>query len=890
MYAFKNFIILLALFLLTACGGGGNTLIIPTKTPQEIAITKIIDYNMDKTNLPTISDYVNAGINGVNKDNIQIINEKIVKLKKEDKDSINKIQKIVDSFQQVKDTTPPSVTILGKNPLIINIGDTYIEKGAIANDYIDGILTVKIKGSVDKNVSGINIISYTATDSSGNNETVYRSIIVGQNTIVSPPNDNNNISINEVLASNLYTNLDTDEYKSSDWIELYNNENQTVDIGGFFLSDDKNNTLKWKIPNKTYLAPHGYLLIWADEKNKKANELHTNFKLSSKGETLILSDNIGNELDTIEFPKQKGDISCAKINGNLAYMVPTPNAKNNYIKYNKPSTSKKPIFVPTNGFYNTPQNITLSSKNKGTIYYTTDGSIPAKNSKVYSSPILVNKTTVIRARTLENGKFLSNVRTKTYLINHTTTLPIVSLATDSKYLFDDDIGIYTIGTNGIPLTQCMSTYTKPVNYAREWIRPVHLEYFNEQHQDDFSLTLDFAITGQCSRDYRKKSFSFELDSKYDTKKLNYKLYEDKNSTEFKDFKIRGGDYGFQIGDNLASQLVANGNLDVDYQAYRAVQMFINGEYWGVYNIREKKGADYLKSNYPNIDKKKLDIMSTHLKHGSETDYRAMMSYIKQHTNTLNIDTNYQHVINLIDENSFIDYMIVMIYSANMDWLSSNLRTWKEKKVGSKWRWMMDDVDHGFKDRFIYKNLFTLSGDDLSMIYSALLKNNTFKEKFSSRFNTYLNTLFMPENVLSIIDKLTDEKKEYMNLEAQKWGIIFTDYTRHIDRTKTFARQRRDIVYSQLLTKFALNGSNLLNITKPELGTISIDGIKLTKDYNEEYFNNAKVTLKAIPDEGHQFIGWSTSDINRTLLNKDINNSEINITLLNNTINLEAIFQ
>ena len=614
------------------------------------------------------------------------------------------------------------------------------------------------------------------------------------------------IKISEVLAANTHTNMDTDFYAFSDWIELSNTSKQAQDIGGYFLSDDKDKVKKWMIPMGTELPAQSQLLIWADKKDKKLKELHANFKLSLKGETVTLADKTGKVIDFITFSKQESDISSAKINNTVVSLLPTPNEKNG-MPFTNNERSVIPTFSYPSGFYDSVLTLSFDPQSSSTVYYTTDGSQPSKASKKYTqaTPILINKTTVVRALSFEAGKLPSKTISNTYFINHQSLLPVVSLTTDSKYLFDDKVGIHTDGdgSNGTPLKQCDKSETRAVNYAQEWERPVNFEYFDENHQSKISLGVDFGITGQCSRKFPKKSLALELNSKYGTKSLKYKLYPNKDLNEIKDFQLRMGNKGYEIGDILAASLVEKYQLDVDYQAYRTVQLFMNGEYWGIYNIREKKGGDYLKSNYPNLGK--VDILDKDsVKKGDLLDYNTLRNYIKN--NDLADSVHYQKVLDMVDEKSFIDYMILMIYSGNIDWVDSNHRSWKEKKAGAKWRWMLDDIDYGFKhadtDVNVNINLFEMlknSGSDTNMVllFNNLLKNNNFKLAFKTRFNALLIEAFKVENVRALINKINAEREVYMSLEKSEWEIKPNDYTQHINQALLFANERTAIVKAQL---------------------------------------------------------------------------------------------
>ena len=611
--------------------------------------------------------------------------------------------------------------------------------------------------------------------------------------------------INEVLAANTLTNLDPDFIEFSDWIELYNPSNQDINISNYGLSDD-NQPLQWKFPAGTIVKANDFLLVWADGKDINNKALHTNFKLSSKGETVTLADSSGTVIDSIDFNKQNSDISIANQNGSIVFMQPTPGGQNT-LQHASKDRSETPQYSHESGFYSNSLSVVLTQSNNAEIYFTTDGSIPDENSQKYAQAINVTQTSVIRAVALESGGLLSKIVSQTYFINHVTTLPVVSLVVDPTHLYDPKTGIYTDGdgTNGAPLLNCTPYNTGPKNYVQDWERPADIEYFAANQVSEFTLTAGLSISGECSRENEKKSFSVELDSKYGSKSLNYKLYADKDLNKVKDFKFRTGAYGYQIADILAAAMTKDGNLNLDYQAYTATQMFVNGHYWGLYNIREKKGKDFITSNYPNIDKDNLDIINegVFVKAGDIIDYEAFIALLYSKNYDLSDNADYQEVLSKFDEESFIDYMALMIYTANNDWINSNFRAWKEKVPAGKWRWIVDDIDGGFDNDFVNLNQFNeiMNADSTALmieLFRSIVKNTTFKQKFKTRFVELLDTTFSTANMATLITNIVDERKNYISLETPVWSDISQDvFDYYVQTVEDFASARNAIVRAQL---------------------------------------------------------------------------------------------
>jgi hypothetical protein len=186
-----------------------------------------------------------------------------------------------------------------------------------------------------------------------------------------------------------------------------------------------------------------------------------------------------------------------------------------------------------------------------------------------------------------------------------------------------------------------------------------------------------------------------------------------------------------------------------------------------------------------------------VKSGDKEAFNALVSYVKTHD--LSKELNYRKILTMIDENSFIDYMVFMIYNGGgSSWLYNNTRFWREKKEGALWKWMIDDVDAGFRsyDYDSFKKAIN-STTFMSDLFRGLLANDTFKNKFKNRFYKHLDTTFTNANMLQLIDKLSDERREYMDLEKEKWHISQSLFDQSIDSIKVFAQKRVSIIRNML---------------------------------------------------------------------------------------------
>ncbi len=612
------------------------------------------------------------------------------------------------------------------------------------------------------------------------------------------------------MAANAHTILDPDYFAFSDWIELHNKGNKAVDIGGYKLSDTLNDP-KWTIPANTLIPADGYLLVWADKKDKKKSALHTNFKLKMKGAAVAIFDAAGKSIDAFEYKKQAADISVSK----QGYMRPTPK-KSNSAYHDSAILSQAPIFSLAEGFYGTNKEVTLHAS--GTIYYTTDGSIPTVESARYEDSIVLDETMSIRAISVKDGEFTSRVATKTYIIGEEAIdLPVIAITTDDKYLHDDTIGIYTIGTNGKKVKECGPRANGIVaNFMQKWERPAHMTFFEDDGKVVLSQDIGLKISGQCSRLYAQKSLQLKADDKYGEKMFDYQVFPDKDIKKFERLKLRNAGQDFRkthMRDALA-QMITKNQMHLNYEAYRPAVVFLNGEYYGVYGLREKMGKEYLEENY---DVKKVNLLEddTVEEEGSSASYDVLNEYLKTHS--LLPDENYNYVTSIIDIDNYIDYMIANIYVGNADWPGTNLIFWQDKKEKRKWQWLLHDMDYGFAiypDQGVDVNHDTVklaseivdtdwpNPEWSTLLFRKLLENQGFKSKFKARFSEHLGTTFAAERVKGIVDSMAAKIAVQMQRHIGKWDLgnyvnSKAEWQNEINKLKSFADQRPAIVQAHL---------------------------------------------------------------------------------------------
>ncbi|MBO4602649.1 MAG: CotH kinase family protein [Salinivirgaceae bacterium] len=749
-------------------------------------------------------------------------------------------------------------------------------------------------------------------------------------------NTNAQIVINEYSSA---TSTFLDEYnEESDWIELYNTSSAEVDLNGWHLSDNATNLAKWTFPS-VKIAANGYLLVMASGKNlttvAAGKYLHTNFNISSDGESIFLANAAGAivyQTDSVAVPCNASRGLSPDGGNNWAFFAePTPGKANTTKAYASSATTSVK-FSPEGGFQTSALTVTLSTDGNTPIYYTLDCTEPTDTSLLYTGPITVDSTTVIRATTFNGDLMPGQPSTQTYIfperlhtlrrdlwdgsiidttityhnvilnagitmdeaeeflrnggdiseITHDTTihynphlifehpsrfnLPVFSLTTQPDNLWDWETGIYVFGPNA----DLSGEPYYGANFHQDWERPVHVELYWTDGTKRLDQDAGIEIAGAWSQSNNQKSFTLHARNAYGKKYFETKLFDELDIKRFKSFVLRdsGNDAGSTFfRDAMITHLVANNNIDI--QAYQPAVVYLNGEYWGILNIREKLNEYYVESHYPHVDHDKVDILAgkgngVTASEGDMDDYNAMMDFISSHD--LTDDANYQQVAAQIDIDEYIEYLVSEIYGGNDDWPHNNVKMWKSKKNGGRWRWMLYDTDQSYniwdrdEDKATYDKLAKCltekgkNGDTWSnVLLRNLVKNTTFRNELANRFADRMNYEFRPSNVRKLIDSLYNNIKDEMWYHSYLWGGGNKG-----DGMKDFASSRPNNMRKHLRNSFDV-GDDVkvtLSANDSKAGYIELNSLTLKKfPWSGSYFKNVPVKLRAVARPGYKFVRW-----------------------------------
>jgi len=589
----------------------------------------------------------------------------------------------------------------------------------------------------------------------------------------------------DVSISEVKTNVTGGkEAKASDpdWIELTNTGTEAFDLTGYGLSDIKDKPFLYTFTDQT-IEPGGYLLIYTDGA-KVDGAICTDLSVGAGSDTLFLTRPDGTIIDFMETGVQYGGMSSGRPTGStlatrVFFAEPTPGAANSaktYVGY-----TKKPVFSQVGGYVTAGTSIEITSEPGATIYYTTDGAKPTTASNVYASPVPIDKTTSLRAIAVASGKLPSETMTENYLIEDKHSIPVLCISSDPDGLFGYNNGIladgpgHTHNMDDFPFTG--ANFFKLADVERE----ISVEWFEADGSKGVEFPAGLKIFGQFSRACDQKSVAIYLRASYGQKDVTYPFFRDYDVTTFKSLilRISGQDGKYtKLRDSFFQQVVKD-TMDLDYQEYRPCAVYINGQYWGLYNLREKLNENYVVSHYPGTQKGKLDIIkgNSNVRAGSNADFKELLEYVRSHD--LSQKEAYDYVCSKVDVDEYIDYIIAETFFTNTD--SGNVRFWRSTEEGSpysKYRWMMFDLDWGifggtYKWNYI-EEYFNPEGHGIghgftTVLSCGLLKNKAWREKFIERYAWHLKNTFAPERMDTILDAMKAEIQDEMPRHIARWG-------------------------------------------------------------------------------------------------------------------------
>ena len=687
--------------------------------------------------------------------------------------------------------------------------------------------------------------------------------------------------LNEIMQSNIDCVMDDINEFPDSWVELYNAGTTATNLSHYSIADTDNPDEAWRLPDKT-IVPGGYLLVYCD---KAESGLHTPFRLESGKGCAVYLYKDKQLVDKIEGLKKQPAPNIAygrQTDGaeKWGYMAtPTPSAANcgNTLKdlLPDPVFSKNGCVVENGTSFNLEISLPEGSP-EAEIRYTLDGSEPTKSSTIYSSAITVSKTTIVRAKLFAEGMLSPRSTTQSYIFfPRNVTLPVISIATNEKYFYDNKLGIYVDGTYS----------TKKKNYEYDWRRPINLEIFFDKEEDSqINQLCETRIMGGATRSAALKSLAIYANKRFGEKRFKYEFFPDQRPgiTDFKSLALRnaGNDFDYLYMRDAIIQRTAAANLDIDWQAWRPAIVYINGVYKGMLNIRERSNEDNIYTNYDGLEDIDMFENWVELKSGTWDNYNAFKTFYNEKGHTM---AEYEKWMDTIE---FLNLMLVNLYYNNQDFPGNNIVMWRPRTEDGRWRWIMKDTDFGlglYDTQPDYNTIAWVNDHNYdpgtswannwehTILFRHLMEDEDFRREFVDRAAIYMGDFLNERGTRELWDPMYEMiKYEYPN-HRRLFNPWWPNYSQELSSARQFLSRRTNYFYKFVAEYYGVGTPTALTVNKSlaeeemDGTTIEMNGVKLSKGkFDGKFYADRKLTVSS---NSPRIKGW------KIIITRNGNNEE-----------------
>jgi len=711
------------------------------------------------------------------------------------------------------------------------------------------------------------------------------------------------VVVNEYSVSNLAGYLDN--YNSEeDWIELYNTSGSSVNIGGYYLSDKPSNPTKWEIPAGTIISANGYLVFWCSGRDEASGgNYHTNFKLKQTKNTpehVVFADTNGTIIDDLEIQKTQLEHAMGRSpNGSSDWKIftnPTKGSSNTGISYL--SYALTPEMNLGAGFYSGSQSVEISSTEpNSTIHYTLNGNLPNNGSTEYTGVLSLESTKVVKAIVVSNNPEIlpSFISFNTYFINESHSLPVLSTSADAlTTLLNGNQSLKPHGT---------------------------IEYFDIDGNRKDAGYGEYNKHGQDSWQFPQRSFDYiARDEMGYHDAINDKLLEYSERESFQRIIIRasgddnypGIDSSAHTRDIFIQKLANKNNLNVDLRRGERCVVYANGQFWGVYSIREKVSDSDYTDFYYDQDKYNIQYLmnwgGTWAQYGGQDafdDWDEIHDFAL--SNDLSNQVNYQHVADEIDVTSLTDYILINSFVVCTDWINWNTSWWRGiDPSGShqKWGYVLWDEDATFNHYINYTGVpddtaeadpcypegITADPEQHIVLLNKLLENEEFRQYYITRYMDLMNTTFQEEEMIGVLEGIENSITPDMPQHIDRWGGSMNEWQDNVQKVKDFITDRIDYIPGGLNDCYNLTGPYdiTLNVEPEGAGQIQFNSITIDHGaypWSGSYNGGIDMLLSAVQsNSNYAFDHWELD--NHIVIDVNAVNTSF---LLEEADNIKAVF-
>ena len=697
--------------------------------------------------------------------------------------------------------------------------------------------------------------------------------------------------LNELMQSNIDCLMDELMDYPDSWVELYNSSSSTLNLNRYSLGITNNAAEAWPLPNKSVTAK-GRIVIYCD---KVGDGLHTDFRLESGKGCQVFLFRDGQVVDQLTGLKKQPAPNIAygrSSDGSADWgyeLSPSPTAPNNGGICDHDHILGTPLFSMTGRVFTGSQSFSLTlsvpdgSPDGTEIRYTLDGKEPTRQSTLYTNPLTINGTTIIKARLFCQGWLTPRSVAQSYIFfPRELTLPVVSIVTNDSYLNDSRIGIFANNGDG---------------KRNDWRRPINIEFFMDGANTPANLNqlCETRVAGAASRGAKMKSMALYAHKRFGTKRFEHEFFPDQcpGLTDFKSIMLRnaGNDFDYlYMRDAIVQRSMAT-YYDLDWQAWRPAIIYINGKYNGMLNIRERGNENNVYTHYDGLED--IDLIENwwDLKEGTWDEFNRFYAFYNQHGHTM---TEYEQ---WMDCEEFINLMAMNLFYNNYDFPGNNIIMWRPRTENGRWRWIAKDCDYTmglYGDPVDYKILEWLYNPDYdsnknwgangsysTRLFRRLMEDEDFSRTFIDHTAVYMGDIFTEQKVRKIWDPMYELIKYEYPYHRDLINHWWPNYADELNKARTWLAQRPAIFYQQLADFYNLGTPIPMTInwerTEAPDVDITFNGVRLSDGmFDGKFFAGRNIVLEGSEGGGMEVTGWQ---IERKYANGTVNSRFVRGTRL-----------
>ena len=608
--------------------------------------------------------------------------------------------------------------------------------------------------------------------------------------------DINDLYISEVSA------VGEPRSDSMDWIEIANGSDTPINLSGYYLSDSTDEPYKWTIPDITVPAK-GFAVIYAASDETKQTVQTAPFGISSSGETLLLSSPCGALIDSFDtgvlYPGQSAGRLDGDLEGRRVFFTCCTKGKANESAAFASYTAS-PAFSQRGGYTESGTIVNITCKDDNAlIYYTTNGDEPTTSSKLYTEGIEINKSVTLRAIAVSPDCLASPIVTANYLVEDRHDIDVLCISGD----WDEIRHAYSSSRNDREVG-------------------VNIEYYEQDGRIGTAFPAGLRVTGLISRTYPQKSLKIFLRGEYGQKSVTYPFFDNYDVINYQSLTIRNsGQDLYHAHIKTAFFEMAVQDLNIDSIRQKPVAVYINGRYWGMYWLCENQNEDHFASAY-DFDRDDIEIIRRNdtVVAGTNEEFLAVRKFARTHD--MADEENYNEFITMVDEQAFMDYIIVQTYIGN--WDMYNQKYWRTVDYEHEWRPMLFDLDYAFRypgscylSSYFSRYGVTWEGGDKSQtnmdIPHALLQNEGWKQAFIERYAYLLQTTFAPETIVAHFDSMVEEVESEMERQISRWHApaSMKNWRNEIDKLREILLNRSEKCKKDMQRYFRLTDERMAEL-------------------------------------------------------------------------------